>query len=224
MTDDSPWDSDPAFAQNNEWSKLTSDFTNVRSPPNILTIRERKNPPLPGTQLYSNYRSQSGYREGITAGKESALQSGFDAGFAQIGVPLGREIGLLRGTASALSTFLSSTSDTAIPDRVSLLSEVQDIQSQLSIIRFSDIVPRDLEAEQHAKEHLLAEDGDEDLIENEELIQKRKMEHLEDMMSSINTGGSHAQPQQRLDPDDVRSLRERLFALGRHINLDISFD
>jgi hypothetical protein len=37
-----------------------------------------------------------GYREGITAGKESALQEGFDTGFASVGAPLGRDIGFIR--------------------------------------------------------------------------------------------------------------------------------
>jgi len=193
---DSPWDSDPTFAQTNEWSKLTSDFTN------------------------------SGYREGITAGKESALQSGFDAGFAQIGVPLGREIGLLRGTASALSTLLSTTTDTVIADKPSLLSELYDIQSQLSIIRFSDIVPRDLEAEQHAKEHLLMDEAssEADIIEDEQLVEKRKMEQLEDMMSSIGTAASPAHPQRRLGPDDVKLLKERLIALQHHLGLATPFN
>ncbi len=45
---------------------------------------------------------QSGYREGITAGKLSTLQEGFDQAFAEVGVPLGRQVGLLRGKMDAL--------------------------------------------------------------------------------------------------------------------------
>ena len=34
MDDDSPWDADPnpSYAHQSEWSKITSDFTNVRQP------------------------------------------------------------------------------------------------------------------------------------------------------------------------------------------------
>lgn len=155
---------------------------------------------------------QSGYREGITAGKESAVQSGFDSGFAQTGVPLGREIGLLRGTASALSALLASTPDAAS------IAEIRDIQSQLSDVRFSDIVPRDLEAEQHAKEHLAAEDGEEDIIEDEELVEKRKMERLEDMMASVGTEAS-LRPN-RIGPEGVGSLKTRLVILANKLGID----
>jgi hypothetical protein len=81
--DESPWDDSPsegmAHAAEAEWTRLSSGFQNA------------------------------GYREGITAGKEGALQEGFDTGFAQTGGPLGRELGLLRGVASALLFHLSRT-------------------------------------------------------------------------------------------------------------------
>ncbi|KAG1765907.1 hypothetical protein EDD22DRAFT_978608 [Suillus occidentalis] len=53
---DSPWEEDPRadYAPEADWAKLSNEFTN------------------------------SGYREGIIAGKESALQEGFDAGFAHV--------------------------------------------------------------------------------------------------------------------------------------------
>ncbi|KAG8714075.1 hypothetical protein FRC09_018034, partial [Ceratobasidium sp. 395] len=49
----------------------------------------------------SNDFMTAGYREGITAGKESALQEGFDDGFASVGASLGRQLGVLRGMANA---------------------------------------------------------------------------------------------------------------------------
>lgn len=49
----------------------------------------------------STLRSQTGYREGITSGKLSTLQSGFDEGFNQAAL-LGRAKGFMRGQVLAL--------------------------------------------------------------------------------------------------------------------------
>ena len=56
IDDDSPWDADPnsSYAHQSEWSKITSDFTIVRS--NSVA------------RLNLMFK-QAGYREGITAGK-----------------------------------------------------------------------------------------------------------------------------------------------------------
>lgn len=120
----------------------------------------------------------------------------------------------MRGTASALSAWLPSARD--IADVESISSEIRDIQSQLSDVRFSDIVPRDLEAEQHAKEHLAAEDGEEDVIDDEGLVEKRKMERLEDMMASV---GADARPN-RLGPEDIASLKDRLLDMAQRLGID----
>lgn len=50
--------------------------------------------------------SQTGYREGITAGKLSTLQEGFDEGF-NLAAPVGRTRGILRGQANAAHFYLS---------------------------------------------------------------------------------------------------------------------
>ncbi|KAJ1043128.1 hypothetical protein NDA10_007571 [Ustilago hordei] len=57
----------------------------------------------------------TGYREGITAGKLSTLQQGFNTGFNEVGALLGRQLGQLRGQVAAL-LFLTST---LIPDSIS---------------------------------------------------------------------------------------------------------
>jgi len=108
---------------------------------------------------------QAGYREGITAGKEGALQEGFDTGFAQAGGPLGRELGLLRGVTSALLLHLSRTQTqtqtqtrTRPPPRTQHEDEelhpesesksesgtspnLREIVEALAAVRFADIAP-----------------------------------------------------------------------------------
>lgn len=98
---------------------------------------------------------QSGYREGIVAGKESALQAGFDDGFADIGAPLGRHLGMLRGLATGLRTFLDSPrhSHSAACEGTKLHGEIVRICEMLSLTQLSDIAPVDLEAFEHAKAH-----------------------------------------------------------------------
>ncbi|KAG7447322.1 uncharacterized protein BT62DRAFT_892270 [Guyanagaster necrorhizus] len=179
---DSDWDEEVTsdlHAGEAEWTKMSSEFTNT------------------------------GYREGITAGKEAALQEGFDAGFAQVGVPIGHELGLLRGIASVLAAFLSSATDQG-------QEEARSISSALSSIRFSDIAPRDLEAEEHAREHL--EDGAPEL---EEIDEKKKMEDLEDMLNRLSAGKSLRADEARPTLEDLQHLRERLKNLMERLGLDV---
>ncbi|KAJ6476256.1 hypothetical protein C8R45DRAFT_1063409 [Mycena sanguinolenta] len=190
---DSPWDEEatPETSRDIEWTKISSEFTNV------------------------------GYREGITAGKESALQEGFDTGFAAVGVPLGRDIGFLRGMSSALIAFLNSNVCTH-PEKESFVVEARDIAASLAIIRFTDVVPRDLEAEEHALQHIANEDDAMD--ENEELSDKRKMEGLEDMLSRLTAGAANPELGNKTRPtmDDVRMLEGRLHALNERLGLAVS--
>ncbi|KAK7055151.1 Yae1-N domain-containing protein [Favolaschia claudopus] len=188
---ESPWDETATSetATENEWAKISSDFTNA------------------------------GYREGITAGKESALQEGFDSGFATVGAPLGRDIGFLRGMASALTAILQSNVCDH-PEKDALLSEARDIAANLAVVRYTDVVPRDLEAEAHAREHLQEDDP---MDENEELSEKRKMEGLEDMLSRLTAGAHNADAAQKSRPtmDDVRLLEGRLHALSARLGINV---
>ncbi len=159
---------------------------------------------------------QAGYREGITDGKESALQEGFDAGFAQVGAPLGRELGTLRGIASALVHFLTLSGPLS-----STLDEARDISAQLASIRYSDIAPPDLEAEAHAREHLESGEGDDDIDIPEELAEKQKMEKLEDMLASMTADGHKAEAQ-RPTIEDVRRLKNRLYGLCGTMGVNFS--
>ncbi|KAF7307763.1 Yae1-N domain-containing protein [Mycena kentingensis (nom. inval.)] len=189
---DSPWDDNATqqTASNAEWAKLSSEFTTA------------------------------GYREGITAGKEAALQEGFDAGFAQVGVPLGRQLGILRGTVSALVAFFQSNLCQR-EDKDTLLVEARAIAVALADVRFTDIAPRDLEAEAHAREHLEADQDEFGMDENPELQEKRDMEALEDMVGRLTAGATKPSDAARPTSADVQKLAERIQALSRLLDLDI---
>ncbi|KAI0632195.1 hypothetical protein C8Q77DRAFT_1158859 [Trametes polyzona] len=204
MDDEAFWGSDPKVLQDSEWTKISNDFTNA------------------------------GYREGITAGKESALQQGFDDGFAQTGAPLGRELGILRGLCSALIAFLDRSPPSHVQNAQSTLMEVRDIATQLANVRFSDIAPPDMEALAHAKEHLDATMDEErredeaDLADpatsNEEIKEKRDMEGLEDLLAQMNAGGAGSSVQApRPKAEDVARLKERLLAIAQGLGLSLQW-
>ena len=185
--DDSPWEDNAKTLQDSEWSKLSSDFVNA------------------------------GYREGITAGKEGALQEGFDEGFAQTGAPIGRDLGMLRGFSSAIVSFLSSTRAGATP--VNLLDEARAISQELANIRFSDIAPPDPQAEEHAREHL---ESAEDVVTSEALQEKRDLESLEDMMNRMGAGQVSVEEKRgRPTVEDIKRLRERLTLLAQSIGTSL---
>ncbi|TFY69541.1 hypothetical protein EVJ58_g330 [Rhodofomes roseus] len=194
MEDEEIWQEGPQSVQDAEWAKLSSGFTNA------------------------------GYREGITAGKESALQAGFDEGFAQVGVPIGRQLGILRGIATALLSSLQ-TSVTASQNTVSV-DEVRAITSQLGSIRFSDIAPPDLEAVRHAREHLgdrrLEEADETETPIPEEVQGKRAIESLEDMLAQM--GGGAAATAKRPSMDDVNELQKRLLAICGQMGLSLQWN
>lgn len=178
---DSPWEEDPDHGafRDAEWSKISSDFTNA------------------------------GYREGITAGKESALQEGFDAGFADTGAPIGREIGRLRGISAAILAMVNSSGS---GQDESSAAEARNIAGQLANLRFSDVAPRDLEAEEHARQHMEAND-DHGMEVGEEMAEKREMEGIEDLLAKL-TAGKNTKDPGRPTVEDLKRLSERLQALN----------
>lgn len=102
------------------------------------------------------------------------------------------------------------------------ISEARDIATRLAEVRFSDIAPRDLEAEQHAREHL--ESYGEELGENEDVAGKRKVEQLEDMMNQLtaSTGaGAVINGRKRPGMEDVKALQARLEVLGAVAGVDV---
>lgn len=112
-----------------------------------------------------------------------------------MGVPLGREIGNLRGAAAAIKSLLNSQN----PDPLEF-EELRSVSSILSNIRFSDIAPRDLEAEQHAKEHLGFDDPA--------------------MVESTESGTATA-PEEKRTVEQVAKLKERLVLLSGKLGLPV---
>lgn len=148
---------------------------------------------------------------------------------------MGREIGLLRGAASALLSLLTSKQPLPVPiststsnsvDRDALTREARAIAASLNNIRFSDIAPPDLEAEQHAREHLEAaaeDDREMDVDLGEEVGNKRKIESLEDAMARMGAGSMSAEEKKgRPTPEDVVKLTSRLRALSDSMAVPLS--
>ena len=104
------------------------------------------------------------------------------------------------------------------PEAAKYAAEARDIADALGRVRFTDIAPRDEEAEAHALEHL-AMTG-EDLDENEEIKEKRAMEQLEDLMGGVSTGAAAAgASERRPTPDDVAALSARLDAISSAVGI-----
>jgi len=123
---------------------------------------------------------------------------------------------LLRGVANAITGILVQQ------DQPALLQESRDISSCLSAIRFSDVVPRDLEAEEHARQHL--EDKGEELDENEEIADRRQMEGIEDMLAQLTSGTGNENGEKRPTMDDVGNLEQRLRVLTEGLGLGSLWD
>ena len=116
--------------------------------------------------------------------------------------------------AAALVALLSSS-----PLQSNELENAREIASQLSEFRFSDIVPRDEEAERHALEHL--KDEEEPVVDdNEELKAKRDMERLEDLMAGTSAStSSNGKP--RPKAQDLQQIKQRLFQLFHHLGFAV---
>ena len=172
---------------------------------------------MPGAHLF-----QAGYREGITTGKQDALQQGFDQGFAAPGVPIGRALGQLRGVASALLALPNHDDETA--------AETQAISAALSNVRFADVMPPDVEAEEHARRD--REVYGDDVDGPDTTAKTREMDLLEDMVARMNTGtGSEAVTNDRETKgaprpttEDVKALKSRLESLATRLGLIIDLD
>ena len=130
-------------------------------------------------------------------------------------------------------TFIDSPQLLQPPEvRNEALKEIRAISARLSAIRFSDIVPRDLEAEAHAREHIVDGEGDlpvsgldeNGMVQDEESTEKRKMEQLEDMMSSFGTNPTQTSTLPRPGPEDVKATGARLLHVARVLGLELDLE
>ena len=110
-----------------------------------------------------------------------------------------------------------SQSAAATSDLNTKLQEAREIVAQLGGVRLSDIEPHDLEAEQHAREHLEMEP---DEMVGEEVMERRKMERMQDMLASLSASGEvDLEAQARPTSEDVKKWEARLGALGTQLGL-----
>jgi hypothetical protein len=107
-----------------------------------------------------------------------------------------------------------------VEESAQLEVDALEISSQLSKIRFSDIMPRDLEAEEHARQHLEEEGVEIDV--HEKIAAKRDIEGIEDMLANL-TAGTNPIGTARPSVGDVRILKDRLKVLSDRLSLQIEW-
>ncbi|OWZ33002.1 hypothetical protein C356_05559 [Cryptococcus neoformans c45] len=168
------------------------------------------------TRIASKY-SDAGYREGITDGKLSTLQQGFDEAFAQ-SVSLSRRMGALRGRAAALLAFAkassSSSSPTSVPilnsishSQQALLDDLHDYIKQLSSIRRSEVLPEDLERIAHEREdHAAASASTSNGVFELDTTDEREMESLEKSLEMFGSASGT-----KANQDDEKEEEEKKY-------------
>lgn len=167
---------------------------------------------------------QAGYREGITDGKLTTLQEGFDSSFAA-SVPPSRRLGQLRGQANALLAYLTRSTPGTSSARAStsmsgpvylaeLVEAARELVQDLARVKRVQVLSRDIERERHEQE----EHGGEDVFELEP-TEEREMEGLEDALGSLGqkakaNGSDEVREGQLLDVFEYRlkALKGRLRA------------
>ena len=77
-----------------------------------------------------------------------------------------------------------------------------------------------MEAEAHAKEHMRAE-GEELVMDSEELENRKQVESLEDMLAGMSASGARKGKPQRPSMDDFNALKSRLEVAVGQMGLQI---
>ena len=62
------------------------------------------------------------------------------------------------------------------------------------------------------------------MVQDEEAVEKRDMERLEDMMSSLGTNPAPGSNVPRPGPEDVRAMRVRLLHAAARLGLELGLD
>lgn len=98
------------------------------------------------------------------------------------------------------------------------MEETRTIANQLANIRFSDIAPPDLEAEEHAREHM-ERTGEDMVMDSEELEEKKNVESLEDMLAGMSAGSRADDQPRRPTMLDFEDLKKRLESVASQLGL-----
>ncbi|GAA5937361.1 Yae1p [Sporobolomyces koalae] len=160
-------------------------------------------------KLSSRYHD-AGYRDGITNGKNSNLQLGFDQGFS-LASSYARQVGQLRGVATTLLSILTTQSGSKhVPTLInaqdegntkdSIVSQLREVVNLLGKLERDQVLPVDQEALEHAKSH--NNDSTAATGFSQEYVDKQEMNELGDM---LNTLGHNATTRSR---DHVAQLEE----------------
>lgn len=163
---------------------------------------------------------QAGYREGITDGKLSTLQQGFDVGFARAVTP-SRRLGNLRGRIAGLIGYLQSLP--APGNDEGLLHRAREVRTLLGRVKRGDVCEADEEALAHAREE--HPDPDEEVRSGRVdaggdwsvsagVGERREMERLVDALDGLGGGGEGVRQGEVLD-----EFEERVGALEREAGL-----
>lgn len=144
----------------------------------------------------TTWLGQEGYRQGITSGKESQLQPGFDQGFA-LSSPIARHLGTLRAIAASLLALLSTAAAAKhanklptlpppdSPARVHLVAQLREVVTVLGKLDEVSCLPVDEEAAAHAREHDRGAAGGQWDGTSQDKADKDEMRELELMMGGV---------------------------------------
>lgn len=148
---------------------------------------------------------QAGYREGITDGKLSTLQEGFDSSFTSSVHP-SRTLGGLRGRVSALLSLASIRSTTTN------LDALRELMQDLNRVKRNEVLPIDTEREEHERD----EHGDDNAFELEG-NEKRDMEGLENALESLGGTGKESGKGGKREDELLKDLEGRLERLEKEM-------
>lgn len=166
---------------------------------------------------------QAGYKEGITAGKQSQLQTGFDQGFSQA-APSARQIGSLRGISNGLLSLLTTSAGSKhggfLPESITVtlkdefIIELRELVRELNKFEELGLLGEDQEAVAHSKLH----NGDNG--ESLEAMEKREMREIEGLLGGAGMEGVKIEKVEVDPSQQVQDCQRRLAVLLSRCGLE----